>query len=141
RGRTIMNIDCVFSGGGIKAYAFLGSLKSINDKKYRIQRVAGTSAGAIIAALIAAKYTIKEIENMLDQLDIEKLLDPPLISKYIPMTRWALLYRNKGLYKGDKLEEWLEEKLRSEERRVGKECRSEMSRYSERTRGTGVQST
>lgn len=106
-----MNIDCVFSGGGIKAYAFLGSLKSINDKKYRIQRVAGTSAGAIIAALIAAKYTIKEIENMLDQLDIEKLLDPPLISKYIPMTRWALLYRNKGLYKGNKLEEWLEEKL------------------------------
>src|SRR5699024_12454602 len=85
RGRTIMNIDCVFYGGGIKAYAFLGSLKSINDKKYRIQRVAGTSAGAIIAALIAAKYTIKEIENMLDQLDIEKLLDPPLISKYIPM--------------------------------------------------------
>src|SRR5699024_722290 len=48
---------------------------------------------------------------MLDQLDIEKLLDPPLISKYIPMTRWALLYQNKGLYKGDKLEEWLEEKL------------------------------
>src|SRR5699024_3025183 len=106
-----MNIDCVFSGGGIKAYAFLGSLKSINSKKYRIQRVAGTSAGAILAALLAANYSIKEIEDMLNQLEIEKLLDPPLISKYIPITRWALLYQNKGLYKGDKLEEWLEEKL------------------------------
>src|SRR5699024_4530573 len=42
RSRTKMNSDCVFSGGGIKAYALLGSVKSINDKKYRIQRVAGT---------------------------------------------------------------------------------------------------
>lgn len=106
-----MNIDCVFSGGGIKAYAFLGALKSVNDNNYNIQRVAGTSAGAILAALIAANYSIQEIEDMLNKLEIKKILDPPLISKYVPIMRWALLYINKGLNKGDKLEEWLEEKL------------------------------
>lgn len=106
-----MHIDCVFSGGGIKAYAFLGALQSVDKTNYHIERVAGTSAGAIFAAFIAAGYTIEEIETMLDDLNIEDLLDPPLFSKYIPFMKWALLYYNKGLYKGDSLERWMEEKL------------------------------
>lgn len=112
-GEITLYIDCVFSGGGVKAYSFIGALQSIYETNHRIERVAGTSAGAIFAAFIAAGYTTREIENMLDELNVQQLLDPPLLSKYIPFMKWILLYHYKGLYKGDKLEKWLEEKLAS----------------------------
>ncbi|NAP00506.1 hypothetical protein FRY77_31490, partial [Halomonas sp. MG34] len=44
-----MKIDGVFSGGGVKAYAFLGVLEVLKSKELKLERVAGTSAGAIIA--------------------------------------------------------------------------------------------
>jgi len=106
-----MDIDCVFSGGGIKGYAFIGALQTIKEHQYEIKRVAGTSAGAILAACIAANYTVEEIEQMLEQVQIENLLDPPFLSKYVPFTKWFLLYRQMGLYKGDKLESWFEDIL------------------------------
>jgi len=103
-----MKIDCVFSGGGVKAYAFLGALQSVYDKQLKIERVAGTSAGAIIASLIAVGYRIEEINDMLQEIELKKLLDPPLISKKIPFTKWLLLYFQMGLYKGDTFEKWLQ---------------------------------
>lgn len=106
-----MRLDCVFSGGGIKAYAFLGALESIYKTGHKLERIAGTSAGAIFAALIAAGYKTGEIETMLNELNIENFLDPPALARYLPFTKWAFLYYNKGLYKGDKLEKWMEEKL------------------------------
>jgi len=106
-----MEIDCVFSGGGVKAYAYLGALQSMNEHRLHIKRVAGTSAGAIFAGLLAAGYNSKEIKTILEDLQLEKLLDPPLLSKYIPITKWLLLYGQKGLYKGDALESWLDNLL------------------------------
>ncbi|MEI3606794.1 patatin-like phospholipase family protein [Pseudogracilibacillus sp. SE30717A] len=106
-----MRIDCVFSGGGVKAFAFLGALQSISEKGLQIERVAGTSAGAIIASFIAAGYKDLEIEQLLKEIDLKKFLDPPLLSKKIPFIKWLLLYFQMGLYKGDLFEEWLDEKL------------------------------
>lgn len=106
-----MDIDCVFSGGGVKAYAFLGSLQSMSEHQLQIKRVAGTSAGAIIASLVAANYTVDEIEMILDEFQTDQLQDPPFLSKYVPFTKWLLLYHHMGLYKGDKLESWIERTL------------------------------
>ncbi|WP_164668637.1 patatin-like phospholipase family protein [Virgibacillus doumboii] len=102
-----MKIDGVFSGGGAKAYALVGALRSIEEYNLSFERVAGTSAGAIMAALIAANYQMDEIEEMIQELDVEKLLDPPKLSTIIPYTKWIFLYFKMGLYKGDKLEKWL----------------------------------
>lgn len=102
-----MRIDGVFSGGGVKAYAFLGSLKSIKENNFQIERVAGTSAGAILASLLAARYTADEIEELIMPLDLKQFLDPPIITKYIPLSKWLFLYFKMGLNKGDKLEEWI----------------------------------
>src|SRR5690625_3043153 len=102
-----MKIDCVFSGGGVKAFSFLGAMDVLEEHNYQIERVAGTSAGAIIASFIAANYTIEEITSMMEEIQLKQLLDPPLFSKF-PLIKWFLFYYKKGLYKGDKLEKWLD---------------------------------
>ncbi|MFL6517624.1 MAG: patatin-like phospholipase family protein, partial [Bacillus sp. (in: firmicutes)] len=61
-----MYIDGVFSGGGIKGFALIGACAEIENKGLRFVRVAGTSAGSIVAALIAAGYTSKEIYQLVD---------------------------------------------------------------------------
>ncbi len=102
-----MNIDCVFSGGGVKAFAFIGALQSLKNNDYKIERVAGTSAGAIIASLVAAGYSEDEIYLLLNNLQLKQFLDLPYISKTIPFSKWLLLYFKMGIYKGDRFEKWL----------------------------------
>lgn len=106
-----MKIDGVFSGGGVKAYAFIGSLESIENNNLQLERVAGTSAGAIIAAFTAAGYHSKEIKNILDDINLQQFADPPKITKLLPFSKWFFLYFQLGINRGDKLEKWLYKQL------------------------------
>lgn len=106
-----MKIDGVFSGGGVKAYAFIGALESIEHNNLKLQRVAGTSAGAIIAAFIAADFDSKEIKTLLDDVDLYQFADPPKITKLLPFSKWFFLYFQLGINRGDKLEKWLDKQL------------------------------
>ncbi|MBP3040691.1 patatin-like phospholipase family protein [Bacillaceae bacterium Marseille-Q3522] len=106
-----MYIDGVFSGGGIKGFALVGAYEVMEKRGLQFERLAGTSAGSIIAALIAAKYTSKEIKYLLDELDLKKFLDPVRTIFPFAATKWLLLYWRLGLYKGNELEKWLSEKL------------------------------
>jgi NTE family protein len=106
-----MYIDGVFSGGGIKGIALVGAYEAIENRGFRFKRVAGTSAGSIIASLIAAGYTSKEVYELINELDLKIFLDTR--PSYLPfrVAKWLLLYWRLGIYKGQKLEEWLAEKL------------------------------
>lgn len=106
-----MKIDGVFSGGGVKAYALIGALRIIEENNLSFTRVAGTSVGAIMATLIAADYQVDDIEEMIQELNVENLMDESKLSTIIPYTKWFFLYFKMGLYKGDKLENWLYKRL------------------------------
>ncbi|CRK84102.1 patatin-like phospholipase family protein [Neobacillus massiliamazoniensis] len=106
-----MRIDGVFSGGGIKGLALAGAYEEIENRGFQFVRVAGTSAGSILAALIAAGYSSNEIYQLLDELDISKMLDPRKSIIPFHITKWLLLYWKLGLYKGYELEKWIKEKL------------------------------
>jgi NTE family protein len=56
-------IECygIFEGGGAKGLAHVGALKACEDRKIHFKGVAGTSAGAIIAGLIAVGYRAQEL--------------------------------------------------------------------------------
>jgi NTE family protein len=110
-GVAAMFIDGVFSGGGIKGFALIGACEEIENKGFRFARVAGTSAGSIVAALIAAGYSSKEIYQLLDELDLSKLLDARKTIIPFPFAKWLFVYWKLGLYKGNELEKWLCEKL------------------------------
>jgi len=106
-----MLIDGVFSGGGLKGFALVGAYQVLEEKGYRFHRVAGTSAGAILACFIAAGYSAKEIEKMLDEQDFQVLLDPRNTIIPLPLMKWFQLYWRLGLYQGNALEKWFLEKL------------------------------
>lgn len=62
-----MEYDLVFEGGGAKGVAYVGALQALIDNGHTIGRVAGTSAGAITAALLAAGYTPSEIGGIISE--------------------------------------------------------------------------
>lgn len=55
------DVFVIFEGGGAKCIAHVGALYALEKKGVTIRGVAGTSAGAIIAALAAAGYTPDEM--------------------------------------------------------------------------------
>ena len=110
-GVACMLIDGVFSGGGIKGFALIGAYEEIERRGFKFARVAGTSAGSIIASLIAAGYTSEQIFELLDGLDIKTFLDTRKSPIPLSLARWLLVYWKMGLYKGNHLEKWIAEKL------------------------------
>jgi predicted acylesterase/phospholipase RssA len=74
--------DGVFEGGGAKGAAFVGALEALEKHDLWFQRVAGTSAGSIVAALIAAGYPAasgdgETIKDLLFTTPFEKFKDAP----------------------------------------------------------------
>lgn len=106
-----MKIDAVFSGGGVKGFAFIGALEALEEKNYQIVRCAGSSAGAIVAGLLAAGYKVSELNQIMLNKDLKELLDSTKLERYLPFLKWIALYRSYGLYKGHLFEKWLEEML------------------------------
>lgn len=58
-GRTVA---LVMSGGGARAYAHIGAVKALRERKVPIDFLAGASMGAIIAACVAMGWSDQEIE-------------------------------------------------------------------------------
>ncbi|MFZ4452124.1 patatin-like phospholipase family protein [Salibacterium aidingense] len=106
-----MKIDGVFAGGGVKAFAFIGALQILEKKGYQFQRTAGTSAGALMAALIQAGYTSGELKSIFMPLKSSDILDETFINERMPWLSWVAVYWKLGLYKGDKLEKWIHQLL------------------------------
>ncbi|HLP87534.1 MAG TPA: patatin-like phospholipase family protein [Nostocaceae cyanobacterium] len=97
-----------FEGGGVRGTALVGAVKAITGRNIRFRAVAGTSAGAIVASLIAAGYSADEMLNMMLDKDFQEFKDP--VSR-IPVIRHFIAWQKNGLYKGDNFHRWIEEKL------------------------------
>lgn|SRR5699024_2301990 len=102
-----MKIDSVFSGGGVKAFAYMGALQALNEHNLVVERVAGTSAGAIMAALLAAGFKPDDIQKEIEHTDLNRFLDSPKWSKLIPFNKWFRVYFQMGIYQGNALERWI----------------------------------
>lgn len=70
-----MKADAIFEGGGVKAFGMLGALYEAERRGYHWVNVAGSSAGAIIAALVAAGYSAIEIKDQIWKLDFRYFKD------------------------------------------------------------------
>ena len=51
-------VDLVFKGGGVKGIALVGALSVLEERGYEPQGIAGTSAGAVLAALSSSESKI-----------------------------------------------------------------------------------
>lgn len=102
-----MNIDGVFEGGGVKGIAFVGALCYLEEKGYKFSRVAGTSAGAIIASLLAVGYTAEELKTIILSLDYSKLIDKRGLNRIPILGNEMALIKYKGIYECNYIEDWL----------------------------------
>ena len=94
--------DAVFEGGGAKGVAYAGALEVFEQAGYRWQNLAGASAGAITAALLAVGYPAGEIRHILEErIDYQRFRDTNGIGKVPYVGPYLNLLIRKGMYKGD----------------------------------------
>lgn len=61
--------DLVCEGGGVKGIGLAGAYETLERAGYVPRHAAGTSAGAITAALIAAGYSATDLKNVVFGMD------------------------------------------------------------------------
>ncbi len=64
-----MNISLALSGGGVKGFAHIGSLRVLEEAGFHIRGLAGTSVGGLVGALYAAGYSPDEMAKRLGDID------------------------------------------------------------------------
>ncbi|QDA60405.1 patatin-like phospholipase family protein [Hymenobacter jejuensis] len=99
--------NLVLEGGGIRGIAYGGALQELEQQGVlaEIQRVGGTSAGAIQAALLAVGYSPQEIIEIIDRTPVQRLNDGRLIF-FGGSTR---LLKQYGWYRGDQFTKYMSE--------------------------------
>ncbi|WP_042377702.1 patatin-like phospholipase family protein [Streptacidiphilus melanogenes] len=105
-------VDLVLEGGGVKGIGLLGAVLTLVDAGYHFPRVAGTSAGAIVASLIAAYQKdgrdLHGLREVMDTVDYTKFADGPVIARLtgaLGQGVEALLHE--GAHSGGYLVDWL----------------------------------
>lgn len=94
--------DVVFEGGGVKGIALVGALRAFEERGFQWQNVAGTSAGAITAALVAVGYTALEVKEVMEnRIEFSKFMDTSGVGKVPKVGPWFSLIISKGMYQGD----------------------------------------
>ncbi len=102
-----MNYDAVLEGGGVKIRGLIGALAGIEARGFGPPRnIAGTSAGAIVAAFRAAGYSPKEMNILSSDLDFRQFKQG---------ARWGTkgyhLMFHKGIYKSDAFYRYMQKML------------------------------
>jgi NTE family protein len=97
--------NLVLEGGGIRGFAYTGAFQVLDSLGIlqHIERVGGTSAGAIQATLLAIGYTPEEIMAVALEVPLRKLNDGGGIFRGPKQLR-----KNFGWYKGEKMSQWIE---------------------------------
>lgn len=107
--------DIVLEGGGVKGLALAGALQPFGDAGYSFARVGGTSAGALVGAVLAALQQrgepVSRIEDIARTLNFRRFPDRGFPGRYLgPLGFLAdglSVLVEDGAYEGDYLRRWL----------------------------------
>jgi len=102
--------NLVFEGGGVKGIAYIGAMQVLKDKSVlpAIERVGGTSAGAINATLFALGFPIAEQRTILNRLNFNNFMD----DSWGVMRDTGRLLNKFGWYKGDYFHQWISKHIK-----------------------------
>ncbi len=91
---------CIFGGGAIRGLAYIGAVKALQENNIKYDTLAGSSVGAIFAALLAVGYSYQELKEVLMKINFELFRD----------IHFGL---NKGfaLSKGEVFTKWMRENI------------------------------
>lgn len=69
-----MVINVAFESGGIKGLAYVGVIKYLEERGYKIFKASGTSVGAIFAALLVSGFKYKEIIDIIENINVSQII-------------------------------------------------------------------
>jgi NTE family protein len=96
-------VNGVFKGGGAKGIVYAGALRAAEERGIRFRAVAGSSAGAITAALVACGMSADELEAATS--DALRAVRWRTVTGFIPGL-------DKSVFSVDRLERWLDARLK-----------------------------
>jgi len=107
--------DLVLEGGGVKGMGLVGAITALTSaaESYTFRRVAGASAGAIVASMLAAGYRAAEMTTIMTDLDFSQFEDNPgLFARHFEQIGEGLgLVVHEGLFMGQFLHDWIKKIL------------------------------
>lgn len=70
-----LKYTCLFGGGAIRGVAYIGTLKAFEELGITADTLAGSSVGAIFAAMLAVGYTAEELKQIFSKVNFELFKD------------------------------------------------------------------
>jgi NTE family protein len=108
-----LEADIVLEGGGVRGIGHVGAICVAEELGYRWVNIAGTSAGAFVAALLAAGYSGQEMYAIMrDEVDFSRFARDRGIAGLLPVEALHL-FRQGGLHSGNYIESFVREKLQA----------------------------
>ncbi|MBW3567517.1 MAG: patatin-like phospholipase family protein, partial [Proteobacteria bacterium] len=100
------DVGLVLSGGGARGAAHIGVLKYLEENRIPVDRVVGTSVGAIIGGLYASGMSAHEIEELVLSLDWNEMFSDTAGPAELDIRRKLQKYRylidiDAGIRNGD----------------------------------------
>jgi NTE family protein len=105
--QTVKYRNLVMEGAGVKGFAYAGAIQVLDSMGILkdIQRVAGTSVGAIQGALLAVGYSADEIIELTSNIPLKRFND----GAWMLAGGISRLRKQFGWYKGEKIANWIED--------------------------------
>jgi NTE family protein len=104
---TLQLADLVFEGGGVKGIGLAGAYTALRERGVVPKRVAGTSAGAITAALVAAGYDADDLDRILRDVPFARFKDEAWEDKLPLVGHPVSVLTQRGIYEGRFFEKWM----------------------------------
>jgi NTE family protein len=118
-GSTKQNAKLVLQGGGIFGIGLVGAVSQL-EPNYNFLSCAGTSAGSIVASLLAAGYSTAELKDLINSIDFSIFKDAPTLLKTSVLGHaikipegdpFYRLYEHLGVNPGNEFEKWIGQQL------------------------------
>jgi NTE family protein len=106
--------DLVLEGGGVKGTGLIGAITALTEHQdsYEFHRIAGASAGAIVASFLAAGINPGALKQIMTEQDFTQFEDEAAVFKHLKLfgEGFGLLF-HEGLFAGDALHTFIAQHL------------------------------
>jgi NTE family protein len=107
--------DIVLEGGGVKGLALAGAVQALGEAGYSFARVGGSSAGALVGAVLAALQQrgepVSRLEDVARTLDFRRFPDRGVVGRLLGplgiLVDGASVLLEDGAHEGSYLRSWL----------------------------------
>jgi len=108
-------VDLVLEGGGVKGIALVGAATALVENGYTFARIGGSSAGAMVGAIMAAMQHANEpfsrVDDIMRTIDYMSFLDRRPGARFLRWSTraadlWGVLF-HLGAHPGKQLDQWV----------------------------------